>query len=107
MREDAGKAAIQYGPFVMCTEEKDNGKDLYMLKLCPEDLNAQVEKREICGMQLPVVRVNGKSIVREEQEELYTLWYRAPEECRRIEMVPYFAWGNRGEGEMRVWQRTE
>ena len=107
VREDAGKAAIQYGPFVMCTEEKDNGKDLYMLKLCPENLNVQVEKREICGMQLPVVRVNGKSIVREEQEELYTLWYRAPEECRRIEMVPYFAWGNRGEGEMRVWQRTE
>ena len=107
VREDAGKAAVQYGPFVMCTEEKDNGKDLYMLKICPDSLQAQVNQETICGMDLPVLDVRGKQIVREEDDALYTPWHRRREEDTRVKLVPYFAWGNRGGGEMRVWQRTE
>ena len=107
VREDAGRAAVQYGPFVMCTEEKDNGKDLYMLKICPDSLQAQVKQETICGMDLPVLDVHGKQIVREEDDALYTPWHRRREEDTRVKLVPYFAWGNRGGGEMRVWQRTE
>ena len=107
VREDAGKAAVQYGPFVMCTEEKDNGKDLHMLKICPDSLDAKVRTETICGMDLPVMDVHGKQISRENDDALYTPWHRSQEEDTRVTLVPYFAWGNRGGGEMRVWQRTE
>ena len=48
-----------------------------------------------------------EQIVREEDDALYTPWHRRREEDTRVKLVPYFAWGNRGGGEMRVWQRTE
>ncbi|MCR4884170.1 MAG: glycoside hydrolase family 127 protein [Clostridiales bacterium] len=107
VREDAGKAAVQYGPFVMCTEEKDNGHYLHMLKITPDSLDARVEKQMIGGIELPVLQVRGKKLAQEETAALYTPWKKQPEEDTRVTMVPYFAWGNRGEGEMRVWQRTE
>ena len=73
VREDAGKAAVQYGPFVMCTEEKDNGHYLHMLKITPNSLDARVEKQTIGGIELPVLQVRGKKLAQEESGPVHAL----------------------------------
>jgi len=57
---------------------------------------------KIPGLEInnPLLTVDG--IRQLPQEELYSA--KRPEyEFKKIKMIPYFAWGNRGENEMRVW----
>lgn len=103
VREDAGKVAVQRGPMVFCLEEVDNGKDLHRL-LLPRDsaFTEQFEPELLKG----VMTLRCKGIEEKgEQAALYT--YAPPRAARERELlfVPYYAWANRGEGEMTVWLR--
>ena len=76
--EDRGKAAIQRGPIVYCVEAIDNGGSVKNLTL-PLDAALTTEFRpDLLG---------GVQVVRGEH----------------LLAVPYFAWNNRGKGEMAVW----
>lgn len=54
---------------------------------------------------MTVLNVPGKRLIPEESGELYRLARSAREEDVTLRMVPYYAWNNRGEGEMSVWVR--
>ena len=41
------------------------------------------------------------------QSELYHVRHRAKYEAAKLTFVPYFAWANRGEGEMQVFVREK
>lgn len=104
VRTDAGKAAIRRGPVVYCLEEADNGKNLPALSV---DASAPL-KAEYDGSLLGgVTVVEGRALRTDESgwgDALYKPLRPGGKEVG-FRAVPYFAWGNRGRGEMQVWTR--
>lgn len=80
--EDRGKAAIQRGPIVYALEGVDNGGTLKDLTM-PLDTPLEAEFRSDL--------LNGVYVVTGQVGD------------RRVMAVPYYAWNNRGKGEMEVW----
>lgn len=95
VRENIGKVAVARGPFVYCLEEKDNGRDLHMLRLSKH----------------PKFSFDGKNIFANGYREYYesrALYseYRPPKErLVRMKFIPYYKWANRGANEMTVYIR--
>lgn len=94
IKEDIGKVAIQRGPLIYCAEWKDNDGRTSNLVI-PASFQPEVRKDLLNGVV--VLKGEGKSInVDAQQQQVST----AP---RQITLIPYYAWANRGEGEMNVW----
>ena len=96
----AGRTAIVRGPLVYCMEEIDNGAELWNLELLPGE--AMVEERpELLG-GVQTIRLPGRRSASGE-----ALYSDEPPTAQEVELtfVPYYAWGNRGRGEMSVWVR--
>lgn len=104
IRETFGKVAVQRGPLVYCAEQADNGADLHTLLLTGEP--GRVESTPVLGAEalrlvVPALRV----LVAEEGEPFGD---RGSDACPgEAVLVPYHLWGNRGEGEMRVWLNNQ
>jgi len=100
VRADAGCIALMRGPLVYCFEEVDNGANLQALRI-PANLQASVvreDRGELQGMVL--LKVSGYRI--KSGEALYSE-KRPQKEGVTLTAIPYYAWANRKEGEMRVW----
>lgn len=104
IRVNAGKVALKKGPLVFCLEEIDNGKNLPDLSI-NRDSSFQIETSEALG-GVPVIVADGK---RSDTSKLTgnTLYFTEalPTTPATIKAIPYFAWANRGQGEMLVWIR--
>lgn len=103
VRQDLGKVCLMRGPLVYCLEEADNGNNLHLVSL-PEESEIAPAQGEGVLSGMITLKAKGLRIVPEEG----TLYRGAP--CRRKEetqltFIPYFAWANRGVGEMTVWVR--
>lgn len=105
VRQTAGKVALQRGPLVYCLEQADNGAGLFDIVLPQEAvLEAKVDPSFFGGMH--VIEATGRK--RKAGDWGDTLYKRdAIEETETVSLkfIPYFAWANRGVGEMRVWVR--
>ena len=91
------KAALMAGPVVYCAEGVDNGVNLHRLYL-NRNINAKVSYND--EYKLNIIEVDG--YVRNSSEKLYELLGDNFEE-RRIKLIPYNAFANRGETDMMVW----
>ncbi|MBR6028789.1 MAG: glycoside hydrolase family 127 protein [Clostridia bacterium] len=109
VREDAGLAAFMRGPVVYCAEEKDNGPALHLLRVKPAEAAAaaETEETEIGGLPVTALVLPAARESAGENASLYRDWQPPVTVPVRLKLIPYFAWANRGEGEMRVWLRTE
>ena len=100
--ENIKKTAIGRGPFIYCAESADNGEDLHLLELPQSsflDHRWQGDLLEGVG----VIEAEGIRLCEEDgQSGLYSSKRPKPEP-RKIKLIPYYAWANRGENEMRVW----
>ncbi len=107
VREDIGKVAFTRGPITYCAEEADNGKNLHLIRVDPDAplSGASVEMSEALGHPMAVIAVPAK---RQQPVSggLYQDYERPAEEDITLKLIPYYAWANRGEGEMAVWFRT-
>ena len=104
VRKTLKEVCYAWGPWIFCAEEADNGKHLQLLRACPElGKYASLGETEIGGLRLPVLTVPGKRVRLPEEGPLYSLWASERTEDTEIRLIPYFAWTNRGKGEMRVW----
>ncbi len=74
----AGLMAVQYGPMVYCAEEIDNQVDV---------LKAEVSKHMQFKAQFKPDLLGGVNML----------------EGEVLNLVPYYAWANRGAGKMNVW----
>jgi hypothetical protein len=83
---------LQRGPIVYCAEWPDNpnGKVLDLTLQDNEALNAQFEPQLLNGVEI----IKGRALNGDKQEQDFTA-------------IPYFAWANRGPGEMTVWMKRE
>ena len=108
VKEAMDQACFVRGPFVYCAEEKDNGKGLHLLRVRPEAAkDAAVTAADLGGVSLPILTLPGKRVKAAANAPLYAPWQPPKEEDAAITLVPYFAWNNRGMGEMRVWLPVE
>ena len=82
LKEDAGKTAIMRGPIVYALEGEDNGGKVLDLTVPATAQFTAVPQKDLLG-------------------GVTTLTTKVGE--RTITAVPYFAWANRGRGEMVVW----
>ncbi len=103
VREDAGKVAVQRGPMVYCLEEADNGKDLHRILLPRDSQFTEQVRSDLLG---GVTTLRCQALVEDgEKESLYTFQPPKAPRRREITFIPYYAWANRGVGEMTVWLR--
>ncbi|MCL2718804.1 MAG: glycoside hydrolase family 127 protein [Lachnospiraceae bacterium] len=96
-----GKAAVMRGPLVYCAEQADNGENLGAVVL-PAGA-AFSESGPPAGLPLETVMLKTAGYRYTEHEE--SLYTTAPPALldAGVELIPYFLWANRGEGEMRVF----
>ncbi len=93
---DIGRVALERGPIVFCAEWPDNPGGKVRDLILPEHqpLTATFEPGLLNGVEiiqgraLRVTRGADGSVVKTEQD---------------FKVIPYFAWANRGKGEMTVW----
>ena len=98
--QGGGKCCLMRGYEVYCLEEKDNGTHLSGLYV-----SDQVVTEEPSDLfdGLPVLVAQGLRLNEQSwQGELYTSTTPDTSPCE-ARFIPYRYWGNRGEGEMRVW----
>lgn len=100
--DNTGCAALMRGPFVYCIEGVDNGPQLQAL-LLPREAKIQ-EIYETEGVLAGTVTLSMEGQREADSSELYS--ETAPEKTPvTLKAVPYYIWGNRGYGQMRVWIR--
>jgi DUF1680 family protein len=102
VRQNAGKAAVTRGPVVYCLEEADNGKELFTLYLGkPVDFTVKYEGDFLEGVT--VISCTGKQQKNWNGDELYHSLEEPVWQNKALRFIPYYAWANRGPGEMIVW----
>jgi DUF1680 family protein len=93
-----GRVAITRGPLVYCAEGTDNSSQVqqYFLAEIPEDSEIQLESikegvlKDIVALSVPAKRMDAP----QKEEE-------------KLKLIPYYAWNNRGDGDMMVWLPAE
>lgn len=104
VRENIGKVAFTRGPLTYCMEQADNGDNLWSLSVLPDKLDsAKLSSGEVDGVHVEFIDVPGIRTICDDNNALYSDYTIPRTEPCTIRLVPYFAWANRGEGEMRVW----
>jgi DUF1680 family protein len=112
VREDIGKVAFTRGPIVYCMEEADNGDNLHLCQVEEQILlsgkGIEVVENHALGHRVNVLEVPGvRTLPQDKDTSLYRKVSEASEKKVTLRLIPYYAWNNRGEGEMSVWIRKK
>jgi hypothetical protein len=105
VEEARNQVAIQRGPVVYCLESADLPKDIDVSQVyIPVDMTlAEKKQPELLGGTVTLV---GKAIVMPKQDWNETLYQSLNAQTGKavsIQMIPYYAWANRGVHQMTVW----
>ena len=97
VKADAGRFAIQYGPVIYCLEGFDNKDSVVQNILIDTTTQMQVSYAGNFLNGVNIITTEGEGSKRQlNSEELIT-------SRQAVTAIPYFAWDNRGAGEMEVW----
>jgi DUF1680 family protein len=105
VRQDAGRVALMRGPIVYCLEEADNPMSLNRLRVPAQTpFDCRFEPDLLGG----VVTLSADIEADATADWDGTLYRTEPAKAEPapIKAIPYFAWDNRGSGEMLVWLRA-
>lgn len=102
--EIRNQVVVKRGPLVYCLESMDiaNGEKIDNI-LIPADIKLTPKKTTIEGSS--IVALEGKARLAS-SESWEGVLYRPVVQAEKtvdIRLIPYYAWGNRGKGEMTVW----
>ncbi len=96
VRDNIGKVALQRGPLVYCAEWVDNnGKTSNIILPSSTSFSTAFEKNVLNGIQtiqaiVPVINISDKGDAINTKQQIF-------------KAIPYYAWANRGKGEMMIW----
>lgn len=96
VKDDLGKVSLERGPIVYCLEWPDNADRVLNAVL---DDNAAITKSDYQADKLNGVvtlLASGKSALCDADNKVIV-------EDKNLTAIPYYAWANRGSGEMAVW----
>jgi DUF1680 family protein len=99
VRDNEGCVALQYGPLVYCFEGVDNDGDVHSLRISKESVITVSDRPELLG-GVRTLTVAGYKM--HSDVALYS-HIRPVARPYTLTAVPYYAWGNRGLNQMRVW----
>ncbi|WNS45840.1 beta-L-arabinofuranosidase domain-containing protein [Paenibacillus sp. MMS20-IR301] len=102
LRADAQKTAIQRGPLVYCLESADNSEPLSSISLNEAGTLTETYDESLLGGAVVVEGTGFRVAQGGWTGGLYSR-EKAPLEAVKVTAVPYYLWGNRGSGEMKVW----
>jgi len=93
---DIGKVALQRGPIIFCAEWIDNnGKAANLVMPAGTEFQATYNPRLLNGIE--VLKANVPAVIIDNKgEAIHT-------EKQNFMAIPYYAWANRGKGEMMLW----
>lgn len=96
VKADRGRIALQRGPIVYCAEWPDNpnGKVRNLMLPPGQIFNASFDLSLLNGVET----ISGKAITVSKNADGAMVQTEQP-----FKAIPYFAWANRGKGEMAVW----
>ncbi len=106
VEETLNQVAVQRGPVIYCLESADLPAGVRILDI---HIPANIELRpridtHLLGERVAVLEGQARRIPRGEwSRRLYRALQDPEAEKIDIRLVPYYAWGNRAEGEMTVW----
>lgn len=102
LQADAHKTAIQRGPLVYCLEGTDNGQSLSSISLSGDVAFTESFDKMLLG---GAVVVEGSGFCVEQESWNGGLYGREKATVQPVTLkaIPYYLWGNRGSGEMKVW----
>lgn len=94
---DRGRVALQRGPIVYCAEWPDNPQGHVRNLMLADDarLTAEVNSGLLGGVT--VIKGNAVALAYDEQGKV------KKKNAQEVAAIPYYAWANRGAGEMIVW----
>ncbi|MGZ5470001.1 MAG: glycoside hydrolase family 127 protein, partial [Candidatus Aminicenantales bacterium] len=95
---DRGRVAVERGPLVYCAEWADNDGRVSNLVL-PDGATLASEARPDL--------LNGVVVIKGEAEAVSEKAGKIVSEKKPVTLIPYYAWANRGKGEMAVWLARE
>ena len=96
---DRGRIALQRGPIVYCLEWPDNPKGMVRKLFLPEE--QPITTRFAPSLLNGVNVIEGKGFVAATNEFGHLV-----KNLNEFTAIPYYAWANRGRGEMTVWIPT-
>ena len=106
VEETLNQVAVQRGPVVYCLESADLPQGVGVLDIrIPRDIELRPRiDSQILGERVALLEGRAERIAQDEwSSQLYRDLRSAKRELIDIRLVPYYAWGNRAEGEMTVW----
>ena len=98
--ENHGMVALQRGPLVYCAEWPDNNGHALNLVI-PENAKFESQWRAELLNGVQVVTGDVQALQREDDSG------ELKHQSHHMVAIPYFAWSNRGPGEMTVWMSSE
>lgn len=104
VRADADQVAVQRGPVVYCAEEVDNQAGLwnYQLSKTPQ-FDYDYKDQLLNGVGVLTTSDVTKLDAEASDTNLYVFNQLPKRKAAKLTLIPYYAWANRDEGEMRVW----
>jgi DUF1680 family protein len=97
VKADTGRFAIQYGPVVYCLEGVDNKDSLVQNIVVDKTTPLQVSYNSGLLNGVNVITAEGQSTKRQLNSTALLM------SQQKVTAIPYYAWDNRGSGEMEVW----
>jgi hypothetical protein len=94
VEEDRGRVAVERGPLVYCAEWPDNDGRVSNLVLSDGPALTAETRPDL---------LNGVVVIKGEAEGLSERGGKVVTETKPLTLIPYYAWANRGKGEMTVW----
>ena len=107
VEETLGQVAVKRGPVVYCLESADLPDGVGVMDVCvPDDVKflARHDQRLLGG----VVTLDGTLLAKpvgDWRGQLYRELKPVKPKSVEVRLIPYYAWANRGPGEMSVWLR--
>lgn len=109
VEETLNQVAVKYGPLVYCLESNDLPEGVSLsdvaLSLAQPPHSFEFQREQIAGADLRTLSLRALALPRKAWSpgQLYREVNAVPPRDTRIKLVPYYAWGNRGDTEMTVW----
>lgn len=105
VEENTNQVAIEKGPLVYCVESVDTSSDSLDTLFIPTDAVFTVEETVIMDRKIQTLMTDALTIERvgQDKDRLYQSLKFTGFDTTKIRLIPYFAWDNRGFGEMKVW----
>lgn len=106
VEETRNQVAVMYGPMVYCLESVDipSSSSIFDITI-PSDIQLTPKAIDIEGNKIISLEGVAKKTTENDWTKKLYREVKSPVENVKISLVPYYAWGNRGDYDMSVWLR--